>query len=384
MTRPKILGTGSAASPEDARRPEIVGAANTTSRRKDTAVETAIGVCEVNHLGDAVCFLPTLRAIARARTDTSVLVVCTPVAKEVFQGSSPNLVFTTVPYDHFRGVRGICLGAAMGLERRRKMETVLLSYDEPGASYALALISGARRRVGYDSRLATLESTITERIPCAISKHAIDLNYDLARHFLGGSCPPLDRVPIAIPEDARKTVDEIMTSKGVKRPYAAIHPYSKLPYRAWSENKFSDVAAWLIGRGFDVIWLSATETAGPPGAHVVHGVGVKVMAGLIEGAALFIGNNSGPFNVACAMGTPSCVVQGPSPDRWGSFWKDVPVRIVRLPGGLSCMPCERFGAVPGYCANKVQYEACMRDLAPVSVTEALEDLLGELNGRIHG
>jgi ADP-heptose:LPS heptosyltransferase len=38
---------------------------------------------------------------------------------------------------------------------------------------------------------------------------------------------------------------------------------------------------------------------------------IPQLATLIQRAALFIGNNSGPMNMAGAMGTPTLIIEGP-------------------------------------------------------------------------
>jgi ADP-heptose:LPS heptosyltransferase len=54
---------------------------------------------------------------------------------------------------------------------------------------------------------------------------------------------------------------------------------------------------------------------------------------LLAGAALFVGNDSGPAHIAAAFGVPSVVVFGPSdPAIWGP-WRTVS-KIIQSPEGM--------------------------------------------------
>jgi ADP-heptose:LPS heptosyltransferase len=65
----------------------------------------------------------------------------------------------------------------------------------------------------------------------------------------------------------------------------------------------------------------------------VAGAPLSEIKALLAGAALFVGNDSGPAHMAAAFGVPSIVIFGPSdPEIWGP-WRTAS-EVVRAPEGI--------------------------------------------------
>jgi heptosyltransferase-3 len=81
----------------------------------------------------------------------------------------------------------------------------------------------------------------------------------------------------------------------------------------------------------------AADDLGPFRAYrTLAGAPLAEIKALLEGAALFVGNDSGPAHMAAALGVPSVVVFGRSdPAIWGP-WRTV-ARVIQSPDGIECV-----------------------------------------------
>jgi len=87
----------------------------------------------------------------------------------------------------------------------------------------------------------------------------------------------------------------------------------------------------------------------------------RVVRHLLQTAMVSIANNSGPMHLAAAMGTPTVTIQGPTAPQWDVYWKDA-AHVKICSNFPSCIPCERFGHVPGRCFNKVYPHGCLKEI----------------------
>jgi heptosyltransferase-1 len=72
------------------------------------------------------------------------------------------------------------------------------------------------------------------------------------------------------------------------------------------------------------------EQAGGDAAVLAPPTDLAVLAALIERARLFVGGDSGPLHLACALGCPVVAIYGPTDPRVNRPW-GVPSRVVHPP-----------------------------------------------------
>jgi heptosyltransferase-2 len=92
-------------------------------------------------------------------------------------------------------------------------------------------------------------------------------------------------------------------------------------------------------------------------------------AAVIEGALVFIGNDSGLMHLAEAVGVPVIALFGPTVEEFG-YYPSLPQSKV-LERSIPCRPCSRNGRRP--CPRGTQ--ECLTGIPVDSVEEALWDLL---------
>lgn len=163
-------------------------------------------------------------------------------------------------------------------------------------------------------------------------RHTVDRHLE---HLAGLGLPrpaPFPREPpgpvLAIPEDAR---ERARVATGELARYAVVHPGSARPEKYWPPGRWARVintlqgelglpVALTGGRGdpFEDAHLAAIlADAAPPRANVAGRLDLPALAALIDGAALFVGVDSGPMHLAAAARVPSVVLFGPTnPFHW--------------------------------------------------------------------
>ena len=270
---------------------------------------------KINQLGDAIWFLPTVAGIRREFPASRIDVVCNRSTAVIFEKSVKGVRAVAVSYKHVRSLRGMMslprMALKLGLGR---YDYALLSHDEPKFSHLLALAVFARRRIGFDIVNRGLARLLSEVLPYGTGRNPVDLNFDLARRVTGRSDLPLVRVPLGYdPRDA-ETVERRLQALGVdpSLAFVVLQPFASLPYKEWGLGKFLALARRLTEE-FDLPVVIESQKELPPldWPRRIWGLSIPQLAALLERAALFIGNNSGPMNMAGAMRTPALIVEGP-------------------------------------------------------------------------
>lgn len=339
-------------------------------------------VTKVNSLGDAVSFLPTLVGIGRALPSAEVTLLCSSVGEQVVAGCLPGLTSAVVDRNRLHDLRRVTpmLWRTLRELAGRRFDLSLHSYDEPSFSYLLAAALRVRRRIGFDSRIAKSQFLLTEKLPLDRTRNVVDLNFDLVRQVTG----QIDRTPRRVPlrygpvERTRVAAQLARCQVQPGAAFVAMHAGAGLGYRNWGGERFRELARRIeTGLQRPVVVLSDPQDRSCGWRRRIHTPTVADLACLLDQAWMFVGNNSGPMNVAAAMGTPSVVVQGPSARSWEMFWSEVPHATVKA-DPMACMPCESLDHVPGRCTNDGMPHGCLRTIPVGKVERAIEELASSL------
>ncbi len=113
--------------------------------------------------------------------------------------------------------------------------------------------------------------------------------------------------------------------------YAVVHPFASAAHKQWSADRFVAAARTLDMEPIII---------GAPGDDFAPFQGFRCLAGPLEqtkqilaGAALFLGNDSGPAHMAAAFGVPVTVLYGSSDPVVWAPWRTRAETFV-APGGL--------------------------------------------------
>jgi ADP-heptose:LPS heptosyltransferase len=238
-----------------------------------------------------------------------------------------------------------------------------------GGPTSLAYSLAARgRRVGVEGyQYARLYSLLIPRR--SLRQHTVETTMDLFRSLglKAENAPPL---VYAAQPDAAAWVQQNVGDQ----PYAVIHPAALMSTKRWSPEGFAAVGSRLAANG-----LKPVLTVGPgeegvvadtahhlPDSLILLGLSIPRLAELIRGAALYVGNDSGPMHLAAAVGTPTVAAWGSSDStRWHPW--GVAHTVVQNP--FDCNPC------PGYRCLVASSPLCIESVTIDQVADAAEALI---------
>lgn len=250
-----------------------------------------VALIRLRSLGDCVLTTPALALLKQFRPDLRVSVIVEPRFAAVFEGNPD--------------VDEICAG----------FTRADLAINFHGGPRSMALTLGSRWRAGFAHHRGRF--LYTHRIPRAQEILRVDRKVHTAEHLASAmfwlGVPPGD-----IPR-ARLFADSLSDLP----PYVVIHPFASAPDKTWPAARFIEVARRLSG--LEPVFLAgpADDTSPFEEFRVWRNEPLARIKSLISGAALFIGNDSGPAHIGAAFGLPVIVIFGNSdPLTWAPWRTD--------------------------------------------------------------
>jgi lipopolysaccharide heptosyltransferase I len=228
----------------------------------------------------------------------------------------------------FRGVGGVW--AAVRFLRRQRYDAAL---DLQGLikSAALARASGARRVIGFAAghlREPAARVFYGEAVEPAAGVHVVWKNMAMVRAL--GVGPAGLVFPLGASLDAGIAEALPLPDASGGGTFAVVNPGAGWPNKRWAPDRFGAVAAHLASRhGLRslVTWgpgeqalAEAVVRASGGAARCAPSTGLGDLIAVLGRARIFVGGDTGPLQLAAALGTPTVAVFGPtSPARNGSW-----------------------------------------------------------------
>ncbi len=257
-----------------------------------------VAVIRLRSLGDCVLTTPALELLKTARPDLTIGVVVEQRFAPMFEGN-PHVDAILAPAT--RVVSAFSPRLAINLHGGTR-------------SMGLTFCSGAPVRAGFAHHRYSFVYNV--RIPTAEKILGVQRKVHTAEH-LGSAMFHLGVPAREIPR-AR-----LYAEPGQDGNCAVLHAMASTEQKTWPPERFLAVARhiereWNIepvfigGRGED---LGAFH-----GYRTLVGAPLQRIKSLLSGAALFVGNDSGPAHMAAAFQVPSVVIFGASdPEIWGPW-----------------------------------------------------------------
>lgn len=338
-------------------------------------------------VGDLVMSTPLLRAVRGHFGDRARITgVLKPMFAELLEGSPwlDEMVFydrrSKDPARRFRAVA-----------RRLRADRADIALIVPNSlsTAALALMGGARRRVGFarhGRRLLLTDPLIPPRDglrirPVSTAEHAMELAERIG----------VPRQPLAL-ELATTPADETLADAVLARLFPAHDPAGPLvvfndngafgPSKSWGSERFAALGRWLAER---VPGVRILVHCGPgdrdDARSIERQAGLAAVRSLADEAALPFGlakavirradavvtTDSGPRHIAAAFRRPTVVLHGPMDPRLS---RSEEPRLVELRLDLPCSPCGKRTCPLGH-------HDCMRLLTVDDVGRSVLALLEE-------
>ncbi len=333
-------------------------------------------ILKVNQLGDNLVFLPAVQTILQKYRVESTHVFTTGTAAGLYEGLLPesNLhVYDRARFNSAWKNPGLLLSLIRTV-REINPDLVLIPFDQGNVARILARFSGAKWRVGVVNSATKTNRCLNFPVTTDLASPMAEQDWEVIRK-LGeiDSCGlgPVSETPP--PPDLKHLIRDL--DQNAERRIL-IHPGASRAYKQWPLARFVALAEKLVEREFKVVWYSqdAPEESRLPEAVARRSLGtLKDFINDLASARLFIGNNSGPMNLANTLQLPSIIFSGPSPPKWDPYWHRERVVNLRVPG-LACQPCDRVSGPINHCTNQDSPMVCMEEISVDQVCGEVDQL----------
>ena len=339
-------------------------------------------VVKLDHIGDCVIAFPALRRL-KQHFPTATITVLTSHASRAVWSLEP-CVDRTIAFDFFRprsadGEVELADEDWRGLRERLAGEQFDLAVDlrKHPETRPVLRHTGARYTAGFDfrNRFAWLDVALEwsgDQIYARKRQHNGDDLVNLV-DAIAAACDH-DRRPIASPPPA-------VTATAADRPLVCVHAGAGNEMKQWPAEYFAAVIDRLVkadgarivlvgGPGEESVATRVLDRVRSPSA-VTSLVGTTALAdlpGILAGASLFLGNDSGPKHLAAGLGVPTVGVHGGTVDV--REWAPVGPTAIAVAREVVCSPCYLSEAAD--CRRGL---ACIRELPPAQVYAACKRLL---------
>lgn len=282
-----------------------------------------IAVIRLRSMGDCVLTTPALALLKAYRPDLQVRVVVEPRFAGVFE-DNPDV-------DEISPRVGGRVDLALNLHGgTRSMWMTLASGAKFGVGFGHHRFSAI-----YSQRIPRAQEILGEERPVHTAEHLAS-----AMFWLG---VPRSEIPRA------KMVAGIRPDYP---PYAVIHPFAATVEKTWPRERFLAVADHMQAAGLQpmIVAGAADDVAPFSKFQVLRNAPLSTLKSLLSGAALFIGNDSGPAHIAAAFGIPVVVLFGPSdPVTWAPWRTES--RVLTSRGSIENIAVEQVTAAAEVLRN---------------------------------
>lgn len=271
-------------------------------------------IVKLSSIGDVVHTLPVLNALKKKYLKSYIAWVVKKKAADIITGH-PHLDEVII----YEGVR----------KTAKKLRSLKfdLAIELQGLfrSGLLTFLSGAKTRLGF-SRANSQEMGylfLNQRVtPREEDRHVVEKNLSLLRS-LGIEVKEKEFI-IPISDENKEYIAHFLKGEGITPddPLVALNPGASWQSKLWSEERWAELADQLIkeleakiiflwGPGErDLVDSIAKRMETTP--FVSCKTNLKELACLISKCSLFVGGETGPLHIACALNIPTVALIGPT------------------------------------------------------------------------
>ena len=307
-------------------------------------------------IGDVVWHLPFVRAIASVSAGSQVTFMAPPTSRAKDLLEAEPSILETIYFEHAGSEfkRGVNLIQLARLLRQNRFQTVWI-LDRTLRPAIAAALAGVPERIGLGLGRQSLFITNSGIDQSHFHDHPIDWLRALMAEM---------NVPLPSTEPALKVPSETITAIGERfnvclRPWivlgiGALHAEREWPHEYWVEfltelRPHSSGTFFFIG-GADYTARAQSLIAQSKLSGAINACNLSLVEAiaLLHHADLFVGTDSGPMNLAVAVGTPSFAMFGVNPVLTYSKF----IHALTPPGGPTPGGMQRIS--PAYVFERVQ------------------------------
>lgn len=287
-------------------------------------------IVELSRLGDVVSMLPTVGALKAAFPHATVHLLIDERYSSLIRSLQLDVVVHPISKSESTN------GLVQAILNARRIGAELAINVSPSKRNAISVLgSRSRFKVGYlayiNSLTPFLLQTRVESFGCKLKSEEIYGRENIGNRALKvcrslGINAQEKEQSLRLKAGVFETVSAELKRNGVlpREPYMVIHPFSGWKYRNWDIKKFSLLAERLSQvTSCRVLFVHSREEASKIRELRKHHGGNRAVsffssdnllesAVAIQGASLFIGNDSGPLHLASMLGVRVVGLYGPA------------------------------------------------------------------------
>ena len=332
-------------------------------------IDGTITVVSLHRLGDTIFTIPAIREIQK-HYGRKISIVCFPESVPIYNQVFFNVDFCVLEHDAF-----YLNGRIAGGNARRKLKSLKPSiiFDLTGLMTSASLIFSSKARTIIGSNANKLKGIYDKFVDFRKSPQLIDIYLDAISPVIKFS----DR-------------SELKKRPKTFNPSGRIHiqPFAGWKEKEWNLKNFLSLAekikidyniSLIIHEG--QIGRDVLEEIEKLNIDIVQTSSVAELIDLIKRCSLFIGNDSGPVNIANYLGIPTLTIYGSTnPD----YTATEAIHQIYVQETLNCSAKkdEKF-CIIGLATYKCSGTQCMNMLSIEKVYERLIPLMGQYCERIN-
>jgi len=341
-------------------------------------------------MGDVVFTTPAIRAIRERFPDAHLTYLVEPAAAAIVAHNRHLDELIVAP--RLSGLAG--LRAELQLVRRLRAQAYDLVIDFHGGPRAslLTWLSGASTRIGYEVVGRSWMYTRRVARPRALRpRHSVENQWDLLAP-LEVAPPDRSAYPVEMPLDpaSAAAVAHRLGRAGVDptTQVIVVHVSASSPFRRWPAESFiATVVALAEARDDRRVVVTSGPSEPDAACRIIEEARRRLggdragrvlqcgefsaaeLRALVDGAALYIGGDSGPLHVAATTNTAIVALYGPTLPVRSEPWRSPEWASEAVEAGpLPCRPCDQRVCAPGDFR-------CLTRIDPSQVIAAGERLL---------
>ena len=338
-------------------------------------------IVKLSAIGDVIHTLPSLAVLRTHYPDANITWVIEEAAADLIV-KHPHLdrVIVSRRKSWIRDIKGGRFGKAFREIRsfikvlRSQPYDLVIDFHGLLKSAMIVLLSGGKRKLGYDSLQELNSLFLNEKIPEDMNKHAVDRYLDFVRYLGADTDHPLFLIPMD--DVVRGRMENLLKANGLNpdSPFIAVSPQAFWKTKLWDDDKFArlcdriaaelNIPVVFTGSERQII-ASIQSRMQSPAVNLAGQTTLRELACLFNLADMLITTDSGPMHLAAAMETPVVSLFGPTdPKRTGPYGEGH--RVVRQ--NLPCSPC---------FLKTCDTRQCMTEISVDRVFKAVQEKLEE-------
>jgi ADP-heptose:LPS heptosyltransferase len=248
-----------------------------------------IAVVRLRSLGDCVLTTPALALLKRWRKDLDIGVVVEDRFADVFE--------------HNPAVSAILAPSYGALIQWRPW--LCLNLHGAARSMLITAASCASFRAGFAHHRGAFIYNV--KIPRAQQILGVERTVHTAEHLASAM------FFMGVPQGEIPRAQLFAEAPRTGRPYAVVHATAAAAYKTWRAEGYLAVAEHLRrARNLEPVFIGSADDDLEPfkSYRLIRGAPLREVKSLLAGAAMFVGNDSGPAHMAAALGVPVVVLYG--------------------------------------------------------------------------